>query len=120
WRKLEDPEAIRGRAGVDPEKLQELKQWLLASDDRPFGAVVIRRGYIVLEVERDHSSVTNTKNVMSCAKAICATVLAIASEESQRGHTPRRMTFEDPAFDFIPWAQPLSDPRKAQIKVKQL
>ena len=30
------------------------------------------------------------------------------------------MTFDDPAFDFIPWAQPLSDPRKAQITVKQL
>jgi CubicO group peptidase (beta-lactamase class C family) len=30
------------------------------------------------------------------------------------------MTFEDKAFDFIPWAQPLSDPRKAQITVKQL
>ena len=57
---------------------------------------------------------------MSCAKAICATVLAIASEESQKGQLPHRMTFEDPAFDYIPWAQPLSDPRKAQIKVKQL
>ena len=30
------------------------------------------------------------------------------------------MTFDDPAFDFIPWARPLSDPRKAQITVKQL
>ena len=56
----------------------------------------------------------------SCSKAICATVLAIASEESQKGHTPRKMTFDDRAFDFIPWAQPLSDPRKARITVKQL
>ena len=30
------------------------------------------------------------------------------------------MSFDDRAFDFIPWAQPLSDPRKAQITVKQL
>ena len=30
------------------------------------------------------------------------------------------MTFNDPAFDFIPWAKPLSDPRKASISVKQL
>ncbi len=30
------------------------------------------------------------------------------------------MTFDDKAFDFIPWAQPLSDPRKSQITVKQL
>src|SRR5262245_7746987 len=30
------------------------------------------------------------------------------------------MTFDDHAFDFIPWAQPLSDPRKTRITVKQL
>lgn len=120
WRKLENPGDIRRLAGMDPEKLNELRQWLLKSDDRPFGAVVIRHGYIVLEVVRDHSTVTNTKNIASCAKAICATVLAIAAEESQKGNTPRRMTFEDPAFDYIPWAQPLSDPRKGKIKVKQL
>jgi len=120
WRKLESPPDIRRLGGMDPVKLEELKQWLLASDQRPFGAVVIHNGYIVLEVERDHSSVTNTRNVASCAKAICATVLAMAAEESQRGHLPRRMTFDDLAFDYIPWAQPLSDPRKAQIKVKQL
>ena len=30
------------------------------------------------------------------------------------------MSFDDKAFDFIPWAQPLSDPRKAGITVKQL
>lgn len=120
WRKLENPQDIRRLAGMDPAKLAELKQWLLNSDDRPFAAVVIRHGYLALEVERDSSSITNTKNVKSCAKAICATVLAIASEESQKGDLPHRMTFDDPAFDFIPWAQPLSDPRKAQIKVKQL
>jgi CubicO group peptidase (beta-lactamase class C family) len=120
WRKLEDPQEIRRLAGLDPAKLQELRQWLMDSDDRPFGAVVIRNGYIVLEVERDHSSVTNTSDVKSCAKAICATVLAIASEESQKGRLPHRMSFDDPAFDYIPWAQPLSDPRKARITVKQL
>ena len=120
WRKLDRPDDTRRLAGMDPAKLEDLKQWLLKSDNRPFAAVVIRHGYVVLEVARDHSSITNTKDVKSCAKAICATVLAIASEESQHGKTPRRMTFDDPAFDFIPWAQPLSDPRKSQIKVKQL
>lgn len=120
WRKLADPQDIRKLAGMDPAKLNELGQWLLGSDNRPFGAVVIRHGYIVLEVERDHSSATDTGNVKSCAKAICATVLAIASEESQQGRLPHRMTFDDPAFDYILWAQPLSDPRKVQIRVKQL
>jgi CubicO group peptidase (beta-lactamase class C family) len=51
---------------------------------------------------------------------VCATVLAIASELSQQGRTPRKMSFDDPAFQFIPWAQPLSDARKSRITVRQL
>jgi CubicO group peptidase (beta-lactamase class C family) len=120
WRKLEKPDEIRRIAGMDPDKLSELKDWLMASDKRNFAAVVIRNGYIVLEVERGNSSKTDSRRVASVSKAICATVLAIASERSQHGKTPHRMTFDDPAFDFIPWATPLSDPRKAKITVRQL
>jgi CubicO group peptidase (beta-lactamase class C family) len=120
WRKLNDPNSIQTIAGMDPNKLTKLRAWLRDSDERGFAAVVIRHGYIVLEEERRNSSVLNTARVASCSKAICATVLAIASEESQQGHLPRKMTFEDHAFDFIPWAQPLSDPRKAKITVRQL
>ena len=120
WRKLDNPEDIRRVAGMAPEKLDDLKAWLLQSDDRDFAAVVIRRGHIVLEVERGNSAKTDARRVASVSKAVCATVLAIASEQSQQGLTPRKMKFDDPAFDFIPWAQPLSDPRKAKITVKQL
>jgi CubicO group peptidase (beta-lactamase class C family) len=120
WRMLNDPDSIRKIAGMDPDKLTKVRQWLRDSDDRNFAAVVIRRGYIVLEEERRNSSITNTARVASCSKAICATVLAIASEESRRSHLPCKMTLDDRAFDFIPWAQPLSDPRKAMITVKQL
>jgi CubicO group peptidase (beta-lactamase class C family) len=120
WRKLDKPEDISKISGMDPAKLDDLKTWLLQSDDRDFAAVVIRRGYIVLEVERGNSAKTDSRRVASVSKAVCATVLAIASEQSQQGLTPRKMKFDDPAFDFIPWAQPLSDPRKAKITVKQL
>ncbi len=120
WRKLDAPEDIRRLAGMDPAKLAELKQWLLDSDNRTFAADVIRHGYIALEVERGNSAKTDTRRVASVSKAICATVLAIASERSQHGQTPKKMSFDDLAFQFIPWAQPLSDPRKAKITVKQL
>jgi len=120
WRELEKPTDIRRLSGMDPAKLGELRQWLLKSDNRNFAAVVIRNGYIVLEVERGNSAKTDSRRVASVSKAVCATVLAIASEQSRQGRTPRRMTFDDPAFDFIPWAKPLSDPRKASITVKQL
>jgi CubicO group peptidase (beta-lactamase class C family) len=120
WRALTSPDDIRTRAGMDPARLAQLKEWLLASDRRNFAALIIRNGYVVLDVERNLSSRTATGNAKSCAKAVCATVLGIASEESKTGKLPRRMSFDDPAFDFIPWAKPLSDPRKARIAVKQL
>jgi CubicO group peptidase (beta-lactamase class C family) len=120
WRKLERPQDVRDIAGMDPEKLASLREWLLASDRRDFAALVIRRGHVVLEVQRNASSVTATGNVKSCAKAVCATVVGIAAGRSRRGTVPRKMTLDDPAFDFLPWATPLSDARKARITVKQL
>ena len=120
WRKLEDTAEVRRAAGLDSDKLVALRQWLLDSDNRDFAAVVIRRGYIVLEVERGNSAKTDSRRVASVSKAVCATVLAIASQQSQQGLTPKKMKFDDPAFQFIPWAQPWSDPRKARITIKQL
>jgi len=120
WRKLDKSDDIRRIAGMDPRRLDGLREWLLKSDDRNFAAVVIRRGYVVLEVERGNSAKTDSRRVASVSKAVCATVLAIASQRSQEGLTPKKMKFDDPAFDFIPWAHPLSDPRKAKITVKQL
>jgi CubicO group peptidase (beta-lactamase class C family) len=120
WRSVENEDEIGTIGEMEKGRIAELREWLLKSDDRPFAAVVIRHGTIVLQVERGNNATTDTRNIKSCAKAICATVLAIASEKSQHGRTPRKMSFDDKAFDFIPWAQPLSDPRKAQITVKQL
>jgi CubicO group peptidase (beta-lactamase class C family) len=120
WRSVAADDEIEALAGMDKEKIAPLRAWLLESDDRPFAAVVIRHGTIALQVERGNSAATDARRVASVSKAICATVLAIAAEQSQQGKTPRKMKFDDKAFDFIPWAQPLSDPRKAQITVKQL
>ena len=120
WRKLEDPRDIRRLGGMDPDKLKKLKRWLQRSDQRHFAADIIRHGYIVLEVERGNSAKTDSRRVASVSKAVCATVLAITSERSQHGLTPRKMAFGDRAFQFLPWAKPLSDPRKARITVMQL
>lgn len=88
WRKLSDPDLIGKRAGMDPDRLAKLRAWLCNSDRRDFAAVVIRRGFIVLEEERGISAVSNSRRIASCSKAICATVLAIASEQSQQGRMP--------------------------------
>ena len=120
WRAVENDDEIETIGGMDKAKIASLRDWLLKSDNRPFAAVVIRHGTVVLQVERGNSAATDSRRVASVSKAICATVLAIASERSQQGLMPRKMTFDDKAFEFIPWAHPLSDPRKANITVKQL
>jgi CubicO group peptidase (beta-lactamase class C family) len=120
WRKLEVADEIEKQAGMDPIRLMELRDWLLASDDRDFAAVVIRRGYIVLEVERGNGVRIDSGRVASVSKAVCATVLAIAAERSQLGLTRRKMSFDDRAFQYIPWAEPLTDPGKSHITVRQL
>jgi CubicO group peptidase (beta-lactamase class C family) len=120
WRKLTTPDEVRRAGGMDPAKLVAVEQWLRSSDERDFAAVVIRHGQVVFEVERGNSAKTDSRRVASVSKAVLAAVLAIASERSQQGLTPHRMTFDDPAFHFIPWAQPLSDPRKERITIRQL
>ena len=104
WRFVKTPEEIRRVGGMDPVKIDSLREWLLASDEqqRPFAAEVIRRGRIVLEIEKGLNSKTDTGTggIASCAKAICATVLAVASEESQQGRTPKKMSFNDPGTDL--------------------
>ncbi|UCE49362.1 MAG: serine hydrolase [Phycisphaerales bacterium] len=124
WHKLDNPDDIYRLAGMDPDKLESLHQWLLKSDssNRDFAAVIVRRSYVVLEIEKGLNAKTDLgrSGIASCAKAICATVLAIASEESQKGNMLKKMTFDDKAFDYIPWGKPLSDPRKSKITVRQL
>jgi hypothetical protein len=51
WRTLHSAEGLRRIAGTAPAKLEALKRWLLENDQRNFAAVVVRRGYVVLEVE---------------------------------------------------------------------
>jgi hypothetical protein len=102
---------------MDPDKLTKLRAWLRQSDDRDFAAVDIKRGYIVLQEERGNSAATDSRRVASCSKAVGATVLAIASEQSQQGRLPRKMSFNDHVFEFIPWAKPrpsCSSPKSAR------
>ena len=64
WRKLEKPEEVRRLGGLEPDKLSALKQWLLDSDKREFAAVVIRRGYLLLELEfqfRDQQGIEDAR-----------------------------------------------------------
>ena len=105
-RKLDDPESIRRLAGMDPDRLTELREWLRQSDRETSPRSSSGGGTSSWKRRGATARCRIPRRVASCSKAIRATVLSIASEQSRRGRTPRRMTFDDRAFDFIPWAQP--------------
>ena len=69
---------------MNDARLRELGQWLLDSDNRDFAAVVIRRGHIVLEVERGNSATTDARRVASVSKAICASAGHCFRTKSER------------------------------------
>ncbi len=120
WRQLTDPDDLRTLAGLDPDALAALADWLRASDDRPFAASLVRRGYLCLEVERGRDAATSHEWVKSVSKAICATALAIALERGRAGLGPVELGLDEPCLHLLPAAAPLSDPRKAQITARQL
>jgi hypothetical protein len=60
-------------AGMDPAKLTKLRAWLRDSDERGFAAVVIRRGYLVLEEERLNSGVAVIGELLVVAGATSGT-----------------------------------------------
>ena len=78
WRAVKSETETVTVAGMDPIKIAELREWLLKSDQRPFAAVVIRHGTIVLQVERGNSAVTDARRVASVSKAVCATEIGRA------------------------------------------
>ena len=69
WPELTGHDEIRRIGGMHPDRLDEVREWLLKSDKRDFAAVVIRNGHIVLEVERGNSAKTDSRRVASVSKS---------------------------------------------------
>lgn len=84
--------------------------------------VIVRHGYLVKEVHSPGVSGSTRFDVWSCTKSFTGVAWGLLLDESMQGVTPNRplLTLESPAYDFIPDGQPLTDPRKTEIKIKHL
>jgi len=86
---------------MDPEKLDNLKQWLLESDDAH-----LRRSSFATGTSCSRSSGQQREDRFASRRVGCRKPSARqcwhCSERSQQGLTPRKMTFDDQALDFIP------------------
>jgi CubicO group peptidase (beta-lactamase class C family) len=119
WRTLDDPAKIRQVAGVDLGKLDAAFQYAQRSTKNG-GLLVVRKGWLVYEKYFGLAHHEANANTASCGKSFTSMAMGILMGEhpewfpdglDQKVFTPKYL----PAVAF-----PLSDPRKAQIKLGQL
>jgi CubicO group peptidase (beta-lactamase class C family) len=119
WRTLDSPARIRQVAGVDPAKLDETFAYIRRSSKNG-GLLVVRKGWLVYEKYFGLAYREATANTASCGKSFTSIAMGILMAErpelfpdglDQKVFTPKYLPTE---------AFPLSDPRKAEIKLGQL
>lgn len=131
WRTLlpdkEPPDAsqkakIREVAGVDYDKLAAAWEHNLRAEGST-GLLVIRRGYIVGEWYKDRDR-TKTSSLWSSTKAYISTGIGLMVDDSDKGKLKgdKKLTLDTKVYnaDWLPEGLPLSDPRKADITLRQL
>lgn len=119
WRKVTGPEEVGRLAAMDAKKLDEAFEYVQTSTKNG-GLLVVRRGWLVYERYFGKGHQEATCNLASCGKSVTSVAVGILLSEradlfpeglEQRVFTPKLMP---------PEAFPLSDPRKAEIKLGQM
>ncbi len=130
WRSLlpeqAEPDAaqkakLREAAGVDWDKLREAWQHN-ESGEGPTGLMVVRRGYVVGEWYRDCDR-TTAFNIYSCSKAYTSTAFGMVLDDfGGRAGEGKKLSLDTQVCNetWLSEVLPLSDPRKAQVTVRQL
>lgn len=119
WRRADEPEAARARAGMDLARLQAARAWN-RQYPVPSSLVIIRRGYLVAEWHEHGAHAGTSYNIHSCSKSFTGTAYGILFGMARRGELSGDIGLDTPAYAHIPEGYPLSDPRKAQVTLRHL
>jgi len=123
WRWLKGPEEVRAIAGMDPEKLDLMRQqqeFVYGGDS--WGIVIIRHGYLVREFYTYNVSLGFRFHIWSGGKSFTGTAWGLLLEDSRQGRLPdgQKVDLDSPVYSFIPEGYPLTDPRKERITIRHL
>jgi CubicO group peptidase (beta-lactamase class C family) len=119
WRTSKTPADVQRLGGFDPAKLDDVFTFIQGSTKNG-GLLVLRHGWLVYERYFGLGHREATPNLGSCGKSFTSIAIGILLAErpelfpdglDQKVFTPKY---------FPPEAFPLSDPRKAEIKLGQL
>jgi len=118
---LYEADEIRGIAGMDPEKLERLKEaqdFLCGGDS--WSAVVIKNGWLVAEMNSFNVLSHTRFDIWSGTKSFTGTAFGLLLNDFAKTDQKINFDLESCAYQFIPEGYPLSDPKKEKIKIKHL
>ena len=123
WRCLKGDEDVRSVGGMDPERLDRVlegQHQLWGGDS--WAIVVVRGGYLVREAYTFNVLVPTRFDIWSGTKSFTGTAWGLLLDDSRRGRLPggAQVDLDSPVYPYIPEGHPLTDERKAQIRVRHL
>lgn len=119
WRTLTKADEIRQEVGLDQAKLDEAFDFVRTTTKNG-GLIVVRHGYLVYENYFGKGQREATPNLGSCGKSFTGIAVGILMSEYPELFPDGLDQKIFKAGYFPPEAFPLSDPRKADIKLGQL
>jgi CubicO group peptidase (beta-lactamase class C family) len=118
WRTLKDAAQIRKSAGMDLTRLDYAFDYASRSSQHG-GLLVVRHGFLVYEKYYGKGNREATPAMASVGKAYTSIVCGIMLEE-KHAQIPDGLETKVFTEKYLPEAFPLSDPRKADIKLGHL
>jgi CubicO group peptidase (beta-lactamase class C family) len=122
WRRCVNDDEIRKNAGIDPERLHLIGQGQLQVYGGPWAIAIVRKGYLVGEWFGVPAMPATTFDIWSCTKSATGIAFGMLLDDSRNHTLPGNTSIDldSPVYDLIPEGRPLTDPRKANIKLKHL
>jgi CubicO group peptidase (beta-lactamase class C family) len=123
WRWLDGPDAVRAKAGMDPEALDLVREnEELLHGGHSWAIAIVRGGWLVRELYTFNVLVPTRFDIWSGTKSFTGTAWGLLLDDSTEGRleSGRPVELDSPAYDFIPEGHPLTDPRKEAITIRHL
>ena len=119
WRTLKTPAEVRSLAGMDPDKLDLIRDKFLGLFAGPWQIVVIRHGYLVAEWYGLPTMPTTTFDGWSCTKSSTGIAFGLMLDDSRNHKLPKdaQIDLDTPIYNYVPEGFPLTDPEKKKIKL---
>jgi CubicO group peptidase (beta-lactamase class C family) len=120
WRACQNDEEVRSLAGMDPQKLNVIRNQQLEVFQGPWAIVIIRHGYLVAEWFGVPTMPHTTFDVWSCTKSATGVAFGLLLDDSLHHKLPHnaQISLDTPLYDFVPEGFPLSDPEKKNIQLR--